>query len=150
MDKAFLVTQLRTRIHEQTEASLRAADDARADARTGAQRALNLAGGLSARSAAALEARQTVASFSPRPLKKGEPIGLGALVEVEGDSGGKTLFLAPVGGGTELTGPEGDGVFQVVTPQSPLGRAVMGKRVGASFEVMLAGEPAEFTITWVS
>ena len=150
MDKTFLVTQLRAKVMEQTDAALRAAEDARADAKTGAQRALNLAGGLAARSAAALEARQTVSSFVPKVLKKGEPIGLGAVVEVEGETGGKTLFIAPVGGGAELTGPDGDGVFQVVTPQSPLGKAVMGKKVGATIEVMLAGEPAEFTITFTS
>ena len=92
----------------------------------------------------------TLDVFRPRPLKRNEPISLGAVVEVEGESGGRTLFIAPVCGGDELTGPDGDGIFQVVTPGSPLGKALMGKRAGAEIEVMIAGEPTEWTVTEVA
>lgn len=150
MDKDYLVTQLSARVLSMNANAARAAADAAADAQTGAQRAINLASGQVQRSAAALEAVHAVETFRPKPFAKGQPVGLGALVEVETDDGsGKTLFVAPVCGGAELEGPGGDGLFHVVTPGSPLGRAVMGKRVGAVVEVMVQGELTEWTITWV-
>jgi transcription elongation GreA/GreB family factor len=150
MDKDFLVTQLSARVQAMNATAARVAADAAADAKTGAQRAVNLAGGHVQRSVAALEAVQAVESFRPKPFARGQPIGLGALVEVESDEGGgKTLFIAPVCGGAELEGPGGDGLFHVVTPGSPLGRAVLGKRVGAVVEVLVQGELTEWTITWV-
>jgi transcription elongation GreA/GreB family factor len=38
----------------------------------------------------------------------------------------------------------------VVTPQSPVGRAVLGRRVGDTVEVTVQGEPREWTITFVA
>lgn len=150
MDKAFLVSQLSARMLAMNDTAARAAAEAQAEAKTGAQRALNLSAAHAQRSAASLEAVHALESFRPKPWPKGQPVGLGALVEVEADDGaGKTLFLAPVCGGAELEGPGGDGLFHVVTPTSPLGRAVMGKRVGAVVEVLVQGEVTEWTITWV-
>jgi transcription elongation GreA/GreB family factor len=37
----------------------------------------------------------------------------------------------------------------VVTPVSPVGRAVLGKHVGDTIEVTVKGEPREWTITFV-
>jgi transcription elongation GreA/GreB family factor len=74
---------------------------------------------------------------------------LGAVVEVEDEAQGRTLFLAPVGAGIELTGPGGDGFLSVVTPVSPIGKAVIGKRVGDTVEVMVQDEAREWTITYV-
>ena len=89
-------------------------------------------------------------SFSPGPLKKASPIGLGAIVEVEDGEGGKTLFVAPSGAGEELTGPDGDGFLHVVTPGSPMGRALMGKRVGDVVEVTLGRELTEWDVVYVA
>ncbi len=74
---------------------------------------------------------------------------MGAVVEVEDEAQGRTFFLAPVGAGIELTGPGGDGFLSVVTPVSPIGKAVMGKRVGETVEVMVQDEAREWTITYV-
>jgi transcription elongation GreA/GreB family factor len=49
---------------------------------------------------------------------------------VEDGDEGRTIFLAPAGAGIELTMPDGDGFVTVVTPASPLGKAVLGRRVG--------------------
>ena len=62
---------------------------------------------------------------------------------------GRTFFLAPVGAGITLTGPDGDGILSVVTPASPVGRAVMGHRTGDVVDVMVGGEVREWAITWV-
>ena len=81
----------------------------------------------------------------------GAAIALGALVEVEDeDTGeGRTFFLAPTGAGVTLTGPGGDGFLSVVTPQSPIGRAVMGRREGDTVDVMIDGRERSWTIAWV-
>jgi hypothetical protein len=68
---------------------------------------------------------------------------------VEDGSHGRTFFLAPVGAGVELTGPGGDGYLSVVTPSSPIGKAVLGRRVGDTVEVVVKGEPLEWAITFV-
>ena len=62
---------------------------------------------------------------------------------------GQTLFLAPVGAGEELIGPGGDGFFTVVTPKSPIGSAVLGKREGDGASARIRGELREWTVVWV-
>ena len=66
----------------------------------------------------------------------------GALLALE-DEAGDTVryFLAPEGGGTKL----GGGV-QVVTPVSPLGASLMGKREGEEVELKLAGKSRQLTV----
>jgi transcription elongation GreA/GreB family factor len=150
MDKSFLVEQLGARIREAVQHTHRAAMDAKEDARSGAARAVNLARGQLQRSTSAREALDALDAFRVRPLRRGEPIGLGAVVELEDGERGRTVFIAPVGAGEELTGPGGDGIFQVVTPVSPLGRALLGKRVGNVVEVPLQGDVTEWTITFVA
>jgi transcription elongation GreA/GreB family factor len=78
-------------------------------------------------------------------------IVVGAVVEIEdADSGeGRTFFLAPVGAGMTLTGPGGDGHLSVVTPASPIGRAVIGKRTGEVVDVTVDGDVREWQITYV-
>ena len=90
-------------------------------------------------------------TFRPAPLPQGGRIAVGAVVEIEDeDSGeGRTFFLAPVGAGLELTMPEGDGFLSVVTPNSPIGRAVLNRRRGDSVEVSVEGETRYWKIAWV-
>jgi transcription elongation GreA/GreB family factor len=76
---------------------------------------------------------------------------VGAIVEIEDDETGegRTFFLAPVGAGITLTGPGGDGLVSVVTPQSPIGRAVIGRCAGDVVDVTVAGALREWQITYV-
>jgi transcription elongation GreA/GreB family factor len=148
MDKAFLIDQLASKLRDTAERALKFATESRDEAKTGAARAVNLAKGTRQRMDEAQAAAQAVAEFRAQPLKRGERIGLGAIVEVEDGEGGKTLFIAPAGAGEELTGPGGDGFLHVVTPASPLGRALMGKRVGDVAEIMVKGELTEWEITF--
>ncbi|MGA9525955.1 MAG: GreA/GreB family elongation factor [Myxococcaceae bacterium] len=150
MDKTFLVQQLGAKLRDAVQQTHRAASEARQDARSGASRAVNMAKGQGLRSVAAREALDAMDQFHVRPLRKGDPIGLGAVVEVEAEESGRTLFIAPTGAGEELTGPDGDGIFHVVTPTSPFGRALMGKRVGDVVEVTIQGELTEWTISWAT
>jgi len=54
-----------------------------------------------------------------------------------------------VGAGQELTVPGGDGFLSVVTPASPIGRAVSGRRRGDSVEVTVEGATRYWKIVWV-
>jgi transcription elongation GreA/GreB family factor len=145
MDKAALVAQLAARLKDIFDQAARSAEDARLDAKSGASRAVNLAKGTRQRLEAAEAAWAAVAEFQPKPLERGR-IGLGAIVDVQDEESGKTLFLAPAGAGEELTGPGGDGFLQVVTPGSPLGKALLGKKAGDVVEVTVKGELAEWDI----
>lgn len=71
----------------------------------------------------------------------------GAILEVE-DEDAETLryYLAPEGGGTKLR----SGAVQVVTPVSPLGAALMGKREGDEVELVLAGKKRVLSVVSVS
>lgn len=81
-----------------------------------------------------------------RALGEGSAAALGALVVAEQDGVEKHFFVAPHGGGTALA----RGTVQVVTPRSPLGRALIGKRAGDDCEVELAGKRRELAIVSVS
>ncbi len=77
-------------------------------------------------SRAAEEAAEAVAQFqalSTRDFQPGEAIALGALVQLDD---GVRYFIGPRAGGTEIdfTG----GTVMVITPSSPLGRQLMGRR----------------------
>lgn len=88
-----------------------------------------------------------VATMQLRPWSANQPIALGALVTVVSleDDKQLQLFLAPAGGGVRLDGAR----VQVVTPHSPYGRALLGKREGDSFELELGGKLREFEVLQV-
>lgn len=85
-----------------------------------------------------------VTALALRTFTPTSPIAMSALVEVDEDDKTKRFFIAPAGGGTML-----DGV-QVVTPSSPLGRALLGKRVDDEVELQLTGTSRSFVITSLS
>jgi transcription elongation GreA/GreB family factor len=81
-----------------------------------------------------------------RPFGEGIPIASTALVELLNEQGVRsTFFLMPKGGGMQVSmlGK----TIQVITPQSPLGEALLGRRVGESVQVEINGVTKEFEIT---
>lgn len=84
-----------------------------------------------------------VTALALRTFTAQSPIAMSALVTVDEDGDAKQFFIAPAGGGTMV-----DGV-QVVTPNSPLGRALLGKRVDDEVELQLPGAYRTFVITTV-
>jgi transcription elongation GreA/GreB family factor len=68
-------------------------------------------------------------------------VAMSALVTVDEDGARRVYFIAPHGGGAALAGD-----VQVVTPRSPLGRALVGKRAGDASEVALPGKLRELEI----
>jgi transcription elongation GreA/GreB family factor len=67
------------------------------------------------------------------PIPPGGVVSIGAAVAVEHAGRRTWYFIGPRAGGLEL-GIEGTTVL-VLTPQSPLGRELLGKRVGDSVRV---------------
>ena len=83
--------------------------------------------------------------LEPRPYSAHEPIGPSALVELEAEDGKRSwCFLAAQAGGMSVQ-YSGHNV-QVVTPQSPVGEELDGRKVGESFEIEQRGATREFTI----
>ncbi len=75
------------------------------------------------------------------------PAALGALVAVEGMHDTAYYFLAPAGGGLRLRLPEAE--VRVVTPQSPVGRALIGKRPGDDVDLRTPQGVSECTIATI-
>jgi transcription elongation GreA/GreB family factor len=83
-----------------------------------------------------------VQAMAIRTFRKSDPVALGALVTVSEEDTEKTYFVAPQGGGTPLAG----GRVQVITPRSPVGRALLGKRVGDVCELKVGGATRELEV----
>jgi len=88
-----------------------------------------------ARQAAEIEESITIISALPLPgFPPGAPIALGALAGILDARGDTVLyFLCPRAGGLELS-HEGRNVL-VVTPQSPLGRQLLGRHAGDAVQL---------------
>ena len=80
-----------------------------------------------------------------RALASADPVAMSALVTIEEDGVQQRWFIAPAGGGNVL----GGGVA-VVTPSSPLGKALLGKRAGDELEVHLPGRVRSLAIIAVA
>jgi transcription elongation GreA/GreB family factor len=80
-----------------------------------------------------------------RPLADGARVSLGALVEIDENGTSSRVLIAPARGGTALAG----GSVQVVTPSSPLGRALIGKATGDDCDVRVAARVRELSIVSV-
>jgi len=162
VDKRFLIEQLAAKLRDSWAVARQAERDASDEAGDGAtaaekrenarvvQEYSSLARGQAQRAEKLLAELNALFAFRPERLPPRGPIVLDAIVEVEDDATGRTFFLAPAGGGLELSGPRGDGFLSVVTPASPVGRAGLGRWVGDIVEITGQGEPREWTITYAA
>lgn len=96
----------------------------------------------SMRTATAVLSRLELADFGPD-----DPIGVTALVALEGASGEQSIyFLVPFAAGEVL---EAGGVtIRTLTPGSPLGQALIGRQVDDEVELSLPGRLLTATIAW--
>jgi transcription elongation GreA/GreB family factor len=136
-----ILSQLRQELKRQAEAAQLARDEAiseesRAENKwdTHSQEAAYLAEG-QAKIAADIGASIDIYATLPLPdFAAGDAIGIGAVVELETGGGGSAwYFIGPRAGGMEIAS-EGR-PFLVVTPQSPLGRQLVGRRTGDIVQV---------------
>lgn len=94
------------------------------------------------------ELRDGIARVLAMPIRDfagDDVIALCALVAIEAEEGANVLFVAPFGGGLRLARGE-----QVVTPASPLGRALIGRRAGDDCELVLDGRSRTISIRTVA
>lgn len=94
------------------------------------------------------QALATYQALEPRKFPKGALIDIAALVEL--DSRGECVwyFLGPKSGGMEIhhNGTE----VLVITPESPLGQQLIGKKVGERINFQTRGPAQEFRVISVS
>lgn len=94
------------------------------------------------------EQLQRLAVFELPRFGQDAPIAAGALIGVLVEDAPRILFLVAFGGGSVLQ-VEGQEVT-VVTPSSPVGRALLGKQTGDSFELPSRGALREWVIEEVT
>jgi transcription elongation GreA/GreB family factor len=158
MSKLGLLEQLRQSLRDELDHARRVARATAADANHPEARPENdkdtrkielsyLAMGQATR-ARELEAAITMLAAVPtQPLTARSPVAAGALVAIEVAGKPQRVFLAPSGGGTTLRDARGE--VRVVTPSSPLGRALLGRTRGDVFDLEIGGKPSEVEIVEV-
>jgi transcription elongation GreA/GreB family factor len=159
MNKRTLLKAILAALDAEVQTFVRAAKSAHAEATDPQSRAENKydTRGLEASYLAAGQARQVreleaavaaFASLAPQKFAAGDPIGLGALVELEQGGVRNHYFIGPCAGGTEAT-VAGKTVL-VITPQSPLGGQLHGRKQGERLELLLGGAKRPATVMAVS
>jgi transcription elongation GreA/GreB family factor len=149
MNKRTLIRKIVARLTEELQVYFRAANASRAEATheqskaegkydTRGLEASYLARGQSRQAA---EIESAIAEFEKLAVRKfgdGEAIGHGALVELEHGGENSFYFLGPRAGGTEVVHEKKE--ILVITPQSPLGEQLMGRKQGDALQLKLGGE----------
>lgn len=139
MSKAALIARIVFRLDETLTRFADAARVSAADATDEHNRAENkydtrateasyLAAGQGRKALETVEARKAFAALEAREFAPHEPVAPGALVEMADDGERLWYFLGPTAGGTEVE-HEGHAVL-VITPASPLGQRLLGRRAG--------------------
>jgi hypothetical protein len=77
----------------------------------------------------------------------GEPIDLTALVELDTDGIRSTYFIGPKNGGLEIEHQRKE--IMVITPQSPLGQNLMGRKAGQRWTAKIGGSTVKYHIVSV-
>lgn len=139
MNKADLLAAIQTALHEEFEKRRAASRDTRAGGNDEESRAEDkydtlsteqnyLADGLARQAQAAREALTAFEKLPPRDFAQADPIDLGAAIELALPHETTWFFLGPAGGGQEV---EFNGRhFTIITPESPLGTQLRGRKVG--------------------
>ena len=107
-----------------------------------------LARGQSMQAAETEQALEQFQRLAVRAFKPKEPIDIGALVELEGKDGRMLYFIGPCAGGTEIIHEKKE--VLVITPQSPLGQQLVGKKQGDRLKIKLGRLPEDYRVVAVS
>jgi transcription elongation GreA/GreB family factor len=148
MNKRAIIKKIITRLTEELEVYFRAAHASRTEATHESSKAENkydtrgleasyLARGQS-KQAAELEA--AIAEFqklAAKPFAAADAIAVGALVELEHGGENSVYFVGPRAGGTEVLHDRQE--ILVITPHSPLGEQLMGKKAGDQPQLTFSG-----------
>ena len=158
MNKRALIEKIVKQLTSDLEGYLRAARAAHAEATHEQSRAENkydtrgleasyLARGQSKQAAEIEAAIEAFGKLDGRAFAPGEPAELGALVELEGAGERTIYFIGPKAGGTEVIHQKRE--VLVITPQSPLGEQLMGRKQGEFLQMTIAGATNKYLVASV-
>ena len=144
MQKSAVRDAIVAQLQRELDLQARAANDAREEATSEesksegkydmrGQEAAYLAEGQARLAAELVESITLFLALDLAELPAGSPAAVGALITLEAKGGQSRYFLGPRNGGLEAR--VDDLTFTVVTPTSPLGRQLIGQRVGASVQL---------------
>jgi len=107
-----------------------------------------LAGGQARQAKEIMDSIKLYESLAMKDFAPGDPIDLTAVVELDIDGAGSTFFIGPKNGGLEVEwqGKE----VTVITPQSPLGQNLMGKKAGQRWTAKLGGATVKYHVVSVA
>jgi transcription elongation GreA/GreB family factor len=159
MKKAQLVKQIITSLTESLGLLEKAARDSHEEAThesskaeskydTRGLEAAYLAGGQARQAKEILSAIEAYEALVIRDFAPGEPVELTALVELDADGTRSTYFIGPKSGGLEIEHRRR--AIMVITPQSPLGQILMGRKAGQRWVAKLGGSNVKYHIVSVS
>jgi transcription elongation GreA/GreB family factor len=159
MDKKALLKAIVAQLASELEVFSRAAQASHAEATheqskaeskydTRGLEASYLARGQSRQAAEMQAAIEEFAALDGRLFAKGDFVDVGALVELEQGKEKSFYFIGPRAGGTEVSF-EGPDVL-VITPQSPLGSQLVGKKQGDKLQLTIAGTKNQYRVLNVS
>ncbi len=159
MNKRALVGKIIAQLDAELEGFAKSARSAHAEATDEQSKAENkydtrgleasyLARGQSRQAAETAQARQQFEELSLRDFGSEDSIDLSALVELESDGERTLYFIAPRAGGAEIV-HEKKTVF-VITPQSPLGRQLLGRKAGERLQMTMGRERRDYGIVSVA
>jgi transcription elongation GreA/GreB family factor len=143
------VATMRKAAYDAAEAATHAEAKPENDKDTRALEASYLAAGQAERVRELEAALKVLVGLELRDIGTTTPICASAIITLEDDDGARTVFfMSPHAGGVRLD-LEGTSV-QVVTPQSPLGKALLGRVLGDVIELRGKSGLREMTIVDVS
>jgi transcription elongation GreA/GreB family factor len=158
MNKHALIRKIIARLTDELEVYFRAAQASRAEATHEQSKAENKydTRGLEAsylargQSKQAAEIQGAIAAFEKLDARKfgvGDPIDVGAFVELELNGEATAYFIGPKAGGTEVLHDKRE--VLVITPQSPLGGQLLGRKQGDVLKLKFANAQNECRVTMV-
>ena len=159
MNKRALIKKIISRLAEELEVYFRAARASRTEATHEQSKAENKydTRGLEAsylargQSKQAAEIQGAIAAFEKlhaRAFGEAEPVDVGAFVELELDGEKAAYFVGPRAGGTEVIHDRQE--VLVITPESPLGQQLMGRKQGEVLKLKLAHAQNQCRVTRVA
>ena len=107
-----------------------------------------LAGGQARQAKEIMDSIKLYEALSTRDFAADEPIDLTALVELDAGNTRSLYFIGPRNGGLEIKHQRKE--ITVITPQSPLGQNLVGKKVGQRWTAKLGGSVVKYHIISVA
>lgn len=106
-----------------------------------------LAGGQARQARDIMDSMKLYSSLATRDFAAGDLIDLTAVVKLETDGAPALYFIGPKSGGVEVNfkGEE----ITVITPQSPLGQNLVGKKAGQGWTAKVGGSTVKYRVAKV-